>query len=205
MKTALSYLYRTFVFFLSIQSTSCVPTSPEAKPTNATAITSLRSSNESLELIPWRNRPYKHFLTPDYHLDIFSTKPYTHEPSPSVALIEEFINNFCENLSEKYPAPALAPREAGQSEYDPESYSKWSIRERVITGGRQPPTDIIIRAALALEGEIAVHGPPAQFHSWIVGRDGTVYSALELEIHPLVPEMSISLPAERIGMFRNTS
>lgn len=148
--------------------------------------------NSNLTISPWPEFPYALPLTDGFSLNVYSGTPYTQRPLPGIAELQGFIRDFAQNLEQAYPPPALAPREAGQTSYDTDSYTKWHVEENLIHFiSSKAPTKIVLAALAQLAREVARHGPPAEVRALIVGRKTPgsgreyPYNALTLSIDPL--------------------
>lgn len=148
--------------------------------------------NNSLSTSSWPDRPYALPLTDDFDLNIITASSYTRRPLPAITIIQDFIRDFSENLEHACPPPALAPKEAGQSLYDTESFTRWHIVEYVLPITSQKAPTVIVLAALAqLYKEVARHGPPADARALILGRKkpglkkNSPFNSLVLAISPL--------------------
>ena len=161
---------------------------PSAKPR------SIAPPNTNLSMSPWPDSPYGVPLTDDFDLDVYAATSYTQRPLPALLSIQDFIRDFADNLERAFPPPAFAPKKAGQSLYDTESFTKWQIAEYLLpVTSWKAPTNVVVAALAQLSVEVARHGPPAEVRAIIVGRKrpgakkNSPFNGLGLRIDPLGP------------------
>ncbi len=150
----------------------------------------LLTSTTNITMSPWPTQFYALPLGENFKLVILSAYSYVKRPSPNISPIQEFIRDFADNLEHAYPPPALAPKEAGQSYYDTDSFTKWHMIEWVIPIlGTAAPSKIVIAALVQIAREVAKHGSPALVDAIIVGPRGSKeecgFNSLKLLITPL--------------------
>ena len=134
----------------------------------------LLTSTTNLSMSPWPTKYYALPLGDNYKLVITLARPYVKRPLPHVSTIQNFFRDFAINLEHAYPPPALAPKEAGQSYYDTDSFTRWDIRESVIPlVSTTAPSKYIIAALLEIEHQVSRHGPPAFVEALLVGPRGS--------------------------------
>jgi len=182
--------------FLSAQTVFCAPltsTAPDSIWTRRDALfehRALLTSTINMTMSPWPTKFYALSLGDNFKLVILTASSYVKRPLPKIAPIQDFIRDFADNLEHAYPPPALAPREAGQSHYDTDSFTRWSIREWVIPMiSTMAPSRIIVAALMQIAREVAKHGPPALVEAVVVGPRGSKkecsFNSLSLTITPL--------------------
>jgi len=180
---------------LSAQIVSCAPLTSKSLNiwTKRDALIehrALLTSTTNLTMSHWPTQFYALPLGDNFKLVIFSAYSYVKRPLPKISPIQDFIRDFSDNLEHAYPPPALAPKEAGQSYYDTDSFTRWDIREWVIPIlSTKAPSKIVIAALVQIAREVAKHGSPALVDAIIVGPRGSKeecgFNSLKLLITPL--------------------
>lgn len=150
----------------------------------------LLPSTINITMSPWPTHRYALPLGGNFKLVILTAKPYSKRPLPNVPRIKDFIRDFSDNLEHAYPPPALTPKEAGQSFYDTDSFTKWEITEWVFPISSIPaPSGVVVGALVQIAREVAKYGPPALVEATILGPHGTktarAFNTMRLEIRPL--------------------
>ena len=159
-------------------------------------------TNSNLTVSPWPENPYAIPLIDGFSLNVYSVTPYTQRPLPGISELQGFIQDFAENLEQAYPPPALAPKEAGQTSYSTDSFTKWQIREYLLrfTSSKAPAQ---------LAREVARHGPPADVKALITGRKTAgsersyPFNCLTLNVSPLAVNDKEDVPS-RIAVSADT-
>ncbi|KAL8736882.1 MAG: hypothetical protein Q9181_002248 [Wetmoreana brouardii] len=149
------------------------------------------NTNHTLSLA-WPRHSYTLTLVDGYFLVVYTVTPYIRLPLPLVSSLRAFIHSFADNLENAYPPPALAPKRAGQSEYDVrESFTEWQIKESLPLPATAAPAKVVIAALLKLSLEVKKFGPPADLNAIIFGGGKTVFkmekpsNMVTLEITPI--------------------
>ena len=112
---------------------------------------------------PWPKLPYRvplYSRTGIPELSITSAFPLLRRRRPiNVKTFQDFVAAFRENLAAEYPDPGYAPRHARQSQFDLESYTKWSIELNEEFLGYRLPIEWGLLALDELIRQLGVHGP----------------------------------------------
>ena len=112
---------------------------------------------------PWPELPYRVPLysrtgIPD--LTISSAFPLRRRTRPiDIKTFQDFVVAFRDNLAAEYPDPGYAPRHARQSQFDLESYTKWSIELNEEFLGYRLPIEWGLLALDELGRLLGVYGP----------------------------------------------
>lgn len=163
----------------------------------------------NLTMSPWPTKLYALDLGDNYQLVIIDARPYVKRPLPNIPPIQGFFRDFATNLERAYPPPALAPREAGQSYYDTDSFTRWDVAEWVIPLlCMTAPSRYIIAALVQLEREVARHGSPALLDAGIFGPHGSKpqagFNSIKFSITPLQKDPAGNV-VDAISGFASTS
>ena len=128
--------------------------------TQSSIMTSTSRTSANLTYSPWPPTPYDIDLpSMRYTLAIVLATRHIVRPPINILELQHFISTFADNLEEKYPPPAKAPREASSRQVDVHSYTRWTIQYYESMLGPSLPTRTILECADALNHQLRLHGP----------------------------------------------
>ena len=109
---------------------------------------------------PWPPIPFRISLpSTDYILDIMVVSPWTPRIPIDLASLVDFIASFYDNLEQKYPPPALAPRTAGSKLIDAKTLTRWTIEYQRGNLAPAVPTEIVLDCVDVYDALLRRHGP----------------------------------------------
>lgn len=89
--------------------------------------------------------------------------------------LQEFLQDFCDNLEQEYPIPGFVPRQAQQHHIDIQSYTAWTIEIYEGPLGNRLPTEFALVTLDEVARQLGRHGPA---NLWFGITEGTTtYSA----------------------------
>ena len=139
---------------------------------------------QNLTFTPWPATPYQIPLysrsgIPDL---VFIVAKSFHGRRPvRVQSLEDFLEEFRDNIDSEYPDPGYGPRLARQSHIDIESYTKWSIEINEGIFGYRLTTEWCLLALFELRRQVGSHGPANVFFSVKEERSTYTYGYLIIE------------------------
>ena len=95
--------------------------------------------------------------------------------------LQEFLEEFRDNIEEKSPIPGYVPRQARQSHIDIVHYTKWTIELNEGLFGYRLPTEVGVLALNELVTQLGLHGPAQVFFSIKERRSTYTYGYLTIE------------------------
>ena len=117
---------------------------------------------QNLTFRKWPPRPYRIPLPPipgSPYLEINLVLPFQSESSVRVAQMQEFLQDFRDNLAHEYPVPGYIPHKAQQSIFDLDSYTWWTIGVDEGFFGRRGLTEWALLALDKLVAQLGAYGP----------------------------------------------
>ena len=130
-----------------------------------------------LTFSPWPARPYRiplHSHTGIAELVISLAASFHSRRPVSVPRLQEFLQDFCDNIESEYPIPGYVPRQAKQYNIDLDSYTEWLIDINEGLFGYRLPTEWALLALDELARQLGSHGPANMFFSII--KEGRTYN-----------------------------
>ena len=137
-----------------------------------------------LTYAPWPAQPYPLPLHPrlgNPELIIIRAYEYHGTRPVSVPALQDFIDEFRDNLEREHPVPDFVPRVARQSSIDIQSYTMWSIEITEGLLGHRMPTEYALVALDELAAQLGSHGPASVFFSVREGRSTYSYGYLDVK------------------------
>ena len=171
-------------------------TSESTPQTTVTTSTDLTSTN--VTFVPWPRLPINIPLSSgNFTLSIrFASEWNTHPPINLVDLMD-FITAFRDNLDEKYPGPAFAPRRA-ISTYVDMTFTRWIIEFDRSLLGKEIPIAVLLESLDEYNVLLRRHGPASISSPIFSGTSRVFWSAtLFLFIEYLAGSpLNVSSPSE---------
>ena len=138
----------------------------------------------NLTYAPWPPRPFQIELHPRFsspNLIILTVEPFRGSWRISVPALQDFLEEFRDNLESKYPIPGLLPTLARQSTVDVESYSSWTIEISDTIIGLRLPTEFALLALDELARLMGTYGPATVLFAVQEGRLLVGYGRLTIK------------------------
>ena len=169
----------------------------ESTPQN-TVIPSTNLTSTSVTFPPWPPLPI-HIGLPSENYTLGVTLASARISYPPIDLVDlmDFISAFGDNLEEKYPPPAFAPRRAGSTYIDGKTFTRWAIDFSRSPLGKAVPTEVLLECLDELNILLRRHGPSSITSVIFFGTTRLFWSAsLFMYIKNLeVNSLNFSLPS----------
>ena len=141
---------------------------------------------QNLTYTPWPKQPYKipidlRFSFP--HLTIIRAGEFHGTRPVSVPRLQDFLQDFGNNLAREHPVPGYVPRLAYQYTIDIQSYTEWRIEIDEGVLGNSLPTEVALGALDEIAKQLGSHGPAVLFFS--IGEGIRMHSYGFLEIREI--------------------
>ncbi len=125
-----------------------------------TVIPSTNLTSINVTFSPWPKTPTSINLpSKNYSLGLVIASPWISRDPIDLVSLMDFIALFGDNLEQKYPPPALAPRKAGSTFIDPKTFTRWTIELQRGLLGQAVPTKIVLECVDLFNYLLKRHGP----------------------------------------------
>lgn len=94
--------------------------------------------------------------------------------------LQNFLQEFRDNLERESPIPGFVPRLARQQKIDIQSYTLWTVETNEGIFGHRLPTEVALVALDEMARQLGSHGPASLFFSIMEGRSVLSYGLLEV-------------------------
>ena len=120
----------------------------------------------NLTYAPWPALPYEIPIYPGFsfpHLVFAEATPFRGTRPFSLPRLQDFLQDFGNNLERESPIPGLMPRQTLQYTIDIQSYTKWIIQMNEGFLGYGLPTEFALVALDEISRQLGSHGPTNLF------------------------------------------
>ena len=153
---------------LSIPSPLKEHLSPDPIKTTISSLKIPQGYPQNLTYTPWPAQPYEVPIYPRFgfpHLIIAHASEFHGTWSISLPRLQDFLQEFGDNLEREYPIPGSLPRVASQSTIDIPTYTRWTIEMNEGIFGHGLPTAVALVALDEIARQLGSHGPSSLFFS----------------------------------------